>query len=220
VGAALWVRGLARPPAGEPTQKALKESIAGASPGRSQHATTATASTPHLINASSPATIETRPGAPGYSPQKLANLMGTFEVFYREPRAEAWASAVEGWLKDHMARDLERMAPGKRLSEQVTVECRSTTCRFGWGDPTQRPLLEAAVTALYPPARRSRGNNEMFATYYGGEFYRNVRQQDAPSLFSELEYWRARNLRVIRTKPSLARANRWDRVPLEAWPEK
>jgi hypothetical protein len=146
--------------------------------------------------------------------------MGTFEVFHREPRSAVWAGAVESWLKEQMGRDLERMAPGRGLSERVTVECRSTTCRFGWLDPAERPLLEAAVTALYPPSRTARGEHEMFVTYYGGKFYRNVRQQDAPSLFAELEYWRARNLRVIRNKPNLARANRWDRVPLEAWPEK
>ena len=194
--------------------------MAGAARLPSQQATTAAASTPHLVNASSLPDIENRPGAPGYSPQKLADLMGTFEVFHREPRAAAWAGAVERWLKDQMGRDLERMAPGQGLSEKVTVECRSTTCRFGWLDPAHRPLLEAAVTALYSPSRTSRGPHEMFVTYYGGEFYRNVRQQDAGSLFAELEYWRARNLRVIRSKPKLARANRWDRVPLEAWPEK
>ena len=74
--------------------------------------------------------------------------------------------------------------------------------------------------SLHPVATGYGAKNEMYVAYYGGDFYRNVHALDAPSLFAELARLRARNLRTIRKDPNLTRINRWDRVPVELWPEK
>jgi hypothetical protein len=174
---------------------------------------------PDLIRSGAPSGLQNRPGAADYDPRKLADLMGLAEVFHREPRAPQWAPIVESWLSERMTVDLQRMSPGLQPGRDVTIRCASTTCRLGWTNPELRQVLDAAVRALYSPVRISYGPRELYVAYYGGDFYRGVLPLDPQSLFAELNRLRARNLRAIRNKPSLRQANRWDRVPLESWPE-
>jgi hypothetical protein len=201
--------------------EASAQATARDAPGTRTARRTSGRAVPVLANSHPGGQLETRPGAPGYDPRKLASLMGMAEVFRQEPRAPTWAGAVESRLTGGLAADLERLAPGTDLAQQLSIECHTTTCRIAWPDPAQPPVMHAAVTALYTPVRTGYGaKNEMYVAYYGGDFYRNVHALDAPSLFAELARLRARNLRTMRKDPNVARINRWDRVPAELWPEK
>ncbi|HEY0708926.1 MAG TPA: DsbA family protein, partial [Polyangia bacterium] len=64
---------------------------------------------------------------PAYDPQRLLAHLSWRQIFFVEPRDDAWATGVEKELGPQMERDLRAIEP--KLG-RVRLECRSAVCRL------------------------------------------------------------------------------------------
>jgi hypothetical protein len=106
-------------------------------------ATPAAAAPPNGSSAGSPAAS---PGAKDpvvYDPTKLLdNDVPAAEVYDKEPRSEAWATAAELVVAGAMRRDLAAMVP----EASIILKCRTLSCLVGIDAPEDKRAAALAVS--------------------------------------------------------------------------
>ena len=79
-------------------------------------------------------------------PQSLAGVLSSAQLFFVEPREEAWAATIEQQLGPVVLRDLRAIDPGVT---GVKIECKTSLCRIRWKHSKKRLALRAFTEQVY-----------------------------------------------------------------------
>jgi hypothetical protein len=140
--------------------------------------------------------VELDPRAPGYDPTAFSEVTPLREIFAKEPRNEAWAGPLEGYLSGKIEKELGQAFAGLRLKN---VECRTGLCKIafepGEGQAVNRMKLQQMLQLLYSPAAGGLGEEPFsFVMAFRGriQWLRSVPVDDPRALFTALEQRRAK----------------------------
>lgn len=154
-----------------------------------------------------PASLAERVTALGdrdFDPTKIVRVLSTSgmsarDLFDQEPRDLVWATKLERFLGEAIARDVDRI-PGV---EDVAVECRTSTCKISWVvAPDQRPRVKDVVGALYVGSAGNARENDLVIVL-GGGVLRDIPVGEADRLIDRLARVRAANLRGLHRRAAL-----------------
>jgi hypothetical protein len=145
--------------------------------------------------------IERRPGARSYDPNKFLASMSAAQVFAQEPRDPDWAPRMEAGLRSALDHDLRPIIGDK----SVPIECRTSACRFAWDglDAGERLKAQRLLAALWGGSGGGGNPREMVAFYTGGSL--GVEDgRDPEALMKRLASLRESRLRSMRERLSKA----------------
>jgi hypothetical protein len=152
------------------------------------------------------------PASPDYNPRAALVLERPIDLFGREPRNDAWAAPLERALAEAVHTDLARI-PG---AESVTVECKTTACKFAFAASRENMILTKVLSALYGGTAGGGGPYGMIAFYKGGRFGTDIGDPDA--LFKTIKEVRDERLANVQNRYHGGKGPRG--VPSDVWPER
>jgi hypothetical protein len=156
------------------------------------------------------------PSSPAYDPLRLVreSKVRVRSIFWAEPRDAVWADAMEQGLRAPLTADLQSALPG--LSD-LTIECRTTVCRFTWNANGGRDLrARHVIRYLYGGAAIGVAKpNEMYVTYAGGKAFSELKGRPREML-ARLAADRSDRLPRLRAGEFPAEA--YQAIPASEWP--